>query len=132
MKKLIVIFTMLIIFSCNTKEKKAIYLYCDINSEETFSYNYDRNNISRKIYLKKGDSTFYIYQERFKSINQKKIDNSEYEKIEFSTVETLKNAWKKSKLFSKRKVFDEIFIITPNENYQSFHKYKVKWVDYNY
>jgi hypothetical protein len=131
------IITLFVNTTCLAQNDKMCYIYFDTAKNKILYKLKDQKPITYQKYAKskqddgaiifKIDDNAY-YFEYYSNNNVKKIDKSEFDKIEFSTLNNLSEAYRKSGLFSTRNVFDSIYLVVPIRD-KKYEIYKVDWIN---
>lgn len=140
MKKIIVLFSFLSIFSCSSQEKETVCLIFKPNSSDICNYSMYRDGSNKKEssfkykkYSNKNITDFYICHAYFEFNSDKDIpetlNDTDIKILNVVDIEYLHNVnHKKYHNTKKQDYFENIFILE-KINDQKYIKYRVNWVD---
>lgn len=131
MKTLLICFT-LALTSCVSQTDNIANIYFDETNTKTFTKSYDGYTKKVKIYRinKKNNKAFSIENEIFiceEGNFTKEINQKEFDKIKFYTIDDMFLAWKNSKLFANTNVYDKIFMVIKTNKSGIYKILEVKW-----
>ena len=127
---------LLVSISCTSQKEEVVYLFFDSNSSETFTVKKEGIVSNKKKFRKRNiDRTkidFYIFEEYFKYHSNENetmtLNQKEFEALTINNIQDLKKKWKKSNLFSKQKVYDNIYIVVLVDK-EVYQLYEVTWIN---
>ena len=104
--------------SCMSQEKQVVYLFFDVEDNETIQINTEASEVKKNF---RNKNAFFIEGQFFQIKNKSLIDKERLKEVTFSSIDYLIKKWDESNLISSINVFNKIYIVQKiKERYNLF------------